>query len=254
VQPEERIAYLLREARSHDPDRYLCALLAPADRREALLALTLFNHELARIPEAVTQPVSGMIRYQWWREALDEMLAGGPPRRHPVVEALADPLAGGRVDVQALHALIDAREPALDRPAPDAGWLAVFAAATSGELARMWYRALGGTATVEADGAAAIGTAFGLIGLERGIALEAARNVDRSGRERLESLKLTLRARAAERLREGRRLAGRPAREHMAAFLLAPLADGYLTGRSGPLERGARAPLTLTLRALLRRP
>ena len=57
MQPEDRTAYLLREARSHDPDRYLCALLAPADRREALLALTLFNHELARIPDIVTQPV-----------------------------------------------------------------------------------------------------------------------------------------------------------------------------------------------------
>ena len=38
-------------ARAHDPDRFLCALFAPADRREALFVLIAFNHELARARE-----------------------------------------------------------------------------------------------------------------------------------------------------------------------------------------------------------
>ncbi len=114
-------AFLLGEARRHDPDRYLCALLAPADRRATLIALTVFNHELARVPEVVSQPLAGMIRLQWWRDAIDELVRGEVPRRQPVVEAMAEAIAKGRVSPRMLHALIDAREPALERPAPDSG-------------------------------------------------------------------------------------------------------------------------------------
>ena len=124
----------------------------------------MFNHELAKVPEVVSQPLAGMIRLQWWRDAIDELVRAEDPRRQPVVEAMAEALAEGRVAPRMLHALIDAREPALERPAPDLGWLEAYAAGTSGELARTWYAALGGKAGNEADGAAAIGTAFGLLG------------------------------------------------------------------------------------------
>jgi phytoene synthase len=57
LEPESASTYLLDEARRYDPDRYLCALLAPADRRDTLVALTVFNHELARVAEVATQPL-----------------------------------------------------------------------------------------------------------------------------------------------------------------------------------------------------
>ena len=41
---DDDAAFLAAEARRHDPDRYLCALLAPPDRRGAVLALVLINH------------------------------------------------------------------------------------------------------------------------------------------------------------------------------------------------------------------
>ena len=59
-----------------DYDRYLSALFAPACRREALFALIAFNHEIARIPEAVSEPMLGRIRLQWWREVLEAVYAG----------------------------------------------------------------------------------------------------------------------------------------------------------------------------------
>ena len=74
---DEGSSYLLAETKRRDPDRYLCALFAPADRRDSVLALVLFNDELARIPIVVTQPMTGLIRLQWWRDALDELAAGG---------------------------------------------------------------------------------------------------------------------------------------------------------------------------------
>ena len=242
--PADSSALLLAEARRRDPDRYLCALFAPAERRDDLLALLLFNDELARIPDAVTQPMTGMIRLQWWRDALDELLTGRPPRRHPVVEALARLMAAGRVPANALYALIDAREPALEAPVPALGWLESYAAATGGELARAWYGALGGTSPIEADAAGAIGTAYTLAGLDRALRLEDAVRDDAAGMARLRALVVEIRRRATELNAAGRRRAGRPARALMAAFLPAALVTG----------RGPLTPLVMAARVWLRRP
>ena len=57
--------------RRHDADRYLTALFAPGERREALFALYAFNLEIARMREAVSEPMMGLIRLQWWRDALE---------------------------------------------------------------------------------------------------------------------------------------------------------------------------------------
>ncbi|MGD9508205.1 MAG: squalene/phytoene synthase family protein [Geminicoccaceae bacterium] len=250
--PDDRSAYLLAEAKRRDPDRYLCALFAPAERRDDLLALLLFNDELARIPDAVTQPMTGLIRLQWWRDALDELLTGRPPRRHPVVEALAPLVADGRAAANTLHAMVDAREPALEQPAPGLDWLEGYAQATSGGLSRAWYTALGGRSQREAQGALSIGAAYGLLGL--GEALQSESAPLETGAERLASLTADVRIRAAELCAEGRRLAGRPDRRLMAAFLPAALVDDRLAGRRSPHGRGPLAPVRLGLRAWLRRP
>jgi phytoene synthase len=246
-------AFLIGEARRHDPDRYLCALLAPADRRDTLIALTVFNHELARVPEVVSQPLAGMIRLQWWRDVIDELVRGASSRHHPVVESLAEALAKGRVSPHSLHALIDAREPALDRPAPDPVRLEAYAAGTSGELARIWYAALGGTASNEADGASAMGTAFGLVGLERALGDEASHLAADTESHEVTAVTAAIRQRAKALVAEGRRLAGRPSRGCMAAFLLGALVDDRLRRPDGR-GRSPLAPLTLAARVLLRRP
>ena len=64
----EAIAALVRR---HDPDRFLTALFAPPDRRDALLTLYAFNHELARAREVASEPPLALIRLQWWREVVE---------------------------------------------------------------------------------------------------------------------------------------------------------------------------------------
>ena len=250
--PDERSAYLLAEARRHDPDRYLCALLAPAEARLHLLALILFNHELARIPEVVTQPMAGMIRLQWWREALDEIAAGRPARQHPVVEALATALAGGRLSTADLLALVDAREAALEPIPPRAAALEDYAHATSGAWQALAYRALGGSDQRAETAARAIGTAFGLVGLA-GAVREESRG-EAAGATA--ALRETVRQRAGTLLAEGRDAAGTPPRHQMAAFLPAAFVDVYRRqlAAAGGLSRPAIMPLRLALRTLLRRP
>ena len=80
----DAVAQLVRTA---DPDRYLSALFAPADKRPLLLALYAFNIEIARVADTVREPMMGEIRLEWWRETL----AGakqGMPRNHDVARAL----------------------------------------------------------------------------------------------------------------------------------------------------------------------
>ncbi|MBN9563034.1 MAG: squalene/phytoene synthase family protein, partial [Alphaproteobacteria bacterium] len=99
--------------RRRDPDRFLTALFAPAEKRGALLALYAFNHELARAREVVSEPPLALIRLQWWREVVE-----GAQRRHEVAEPLSAALAAGALSRADLLALIDAREVEADPSIP----------------------------------------------------------------------------------------------------------------------------------------
>jgi phytoene synthase len=91
--------------RRHDPDRFLTALFAPSDKRDTLLTLYAFNHELARAREVVSQPPLALIRLQWWREVVE-----GAHRRHEVAEPLRAAIDRGELSADDLLPLIDARE------------------------------------------------------------------------------------------------------------------------------------------------
>lgn len=89
-------------------------LFCPSPQREDMAALVAFNLELARVREQVTEPTLGLIRLQWWREAIEEIAAGRDPRRHQVIQALAGVIRRHRLDHRLLLGMIDARESELD--------------------------------------------------------------------------------------------------------------------------------------------
>ena len=91
--------------RRHDPDRFLTALFAPPDKRDALLTLYAFNHELARAREVTSEPHMALIRLQWWREVVE-----GTRRRHAIATPLSDAIAQGLLLASDLLPIIDARE------------------------------------------------------------------------------------------------------------------------------------------------
>lgn len=166
---------LSAQARRHDPDRWLCGLFVAAPQREAATALLVLNQELARIPDLVTQPLIGMMRYQWWRDALEEA-AAGRPRAHPVVQALAGPIGQGRLDPAELAAMIDARAHDIDHMAPeDLTALEGYLEATAGAVQASIARLLDAT-PVEIAAARSVGTAFGLVGIARATAVMASRS------------------------------------------------------------------------------
>lgn len=166
--------------RKSDRDRYLCVLAAPARCRGDLATLYLFNAEIAGIAEKVSEPMLGLIRLQWWRDALAD-IAAGKPHRHQLVQALAGTAARTGLDPARLSALLDARERDID-PAPPADLAALedYAAATAGALAESALDICrpGGDAGLR-RAARQAGTAYGLAGLLRATAYLARRRIVR---------------------------------------------------------------------------
>ena len=151
--------------RRHDPDRFLTALFAPPDRRDALLTLYAFNHELARAREAVSEAPLALIRLQWWREVVE-----GAHRRHEVAEPLRDAIEAGELDRGDLLALIDAREAEAEPAFETAQDWRAYLLGCAGGVAVAAGRLLGSS---DAEGLRPLGAAYGIAGLLRSIPAHA---------------------------------------------------------------------------------
>ena len=156
-------------ARRHDPDRFLCALFAPADRREALFALIGYHHELSRAREVASNPLIAAIRLQWWRDALEQ------DRRHEVATPLRAAMAAGLLARDDLLAMADAREAELEEEGiPSRAALAAYLRGCHGGFSVAAGRMLGAT-PAQLVALQAIGAAQGLAALLRHVAALAAR-------------------------------------------------------------------------------
>ena len=171
---DTELSYCARLLRQQDPDRYLTALFAPPERREALFALYAFNLELARARESVREPIMGQMRLQWWRDSLAEMLAGRP-RAHEVGRPLAAAIAAYGLDPALLERLIDARERDMEaEPPADLAALLDYARGTSSTLTELALEVLGRPGPAVREAGRALGIAWALLGLVRAVPFHAA--------------------------------------------------------------------------------
>jgi phytoene synthase len=145
--------------RRHDPDRFLTALFAPPDRRDALLTLYAFNHELARAREVASEPHLALIRLQWWREVVE-----GTRRRHEVATPLSDAIAQGLLLTSDLLPIIDAREAEADPCIETLDAWRTYLLAGAGGLAVSAARLLG---AADPEAFRAAGAAYGAVGVLR---------------------------------------------------------------------------------------
>lgn len=112
------LPYSAELIRQHDPNRFLISLLMPAKHRVALWALFAFNYEIAKTREVVSEQTIGLIRLQWWRDAIAEIYEGRQPRKHEIVSALAEMIRVYNLDRELFDNLIYAREFDLEGVAP----------------------------------------------------------------------------------------------------------------------------------------
>jgi hypothetical protein len=175
------------------------------------------------------------MRLQWWRDALEEIGAGGDVRKHEVVDALADVLdADG---AKALDALVVARRWDIYKDAfEDANHLDEYLGATSGNLVWTGARLLG----------AKDENRFQQFGYGVGIAnlLRAVPELEERGRMPLvdgtpDGVKaLSLRGRTAlgKRLRHPVAVTGFLARSALARAVREPASVAYGLLEAGPLR------------------
>jgi phytoene synthase len=278
--PMAPLSHSAAAVREHDPDRYLATLFAPAEAREALFALYAFDHEISRVRHMVNEPVAGLVRLQWWREALDAIAADRPPA-HPVVRAVHacwDRFAPLR---PRLEAAIRAREQELtSEPPADMAALERLLAASSGEVTVAALDLLGVPGESAPTAAGHLGLALGLVRLLQGLPGDLRRGrvplpssllarhqldperVNPSAAEALRPAVADLVAQAREHLRQARRRRHAIPRRAFAALLPAPLLDAYLRRLArarcdllAPVRTrpGAFAPITLLGRYVLGR-
>jgi phytoene synthase len=164
----ERLDALVRRV---DEDRWLASRFADPAGRNRLIALAAFYYEVARAPEAVSEPMIGEIRLQWWRDAITAIYADGALPAHPVVEAAAAAIVEAQLPREPFDAMIDARSKDLEA-APFTAWadLEAYVDATAGGLARLSaIAAAPGHLFDESQNAAlrSAGRAWGFTGLVR---------------------------------------------------------------------------------------
>jgi NADH dehydrogenase [ubiquinone] 1 alpha subcomplex assembly factor 6 len=261
------------QVREHDPDRYLATLFAPAEAREALFVLYAFDHEIGRVRRVASEPLAGLVRLQWWRDALEGVAAGRPPA-HPVVEALHARWARFASLWPRLESVIDAREEELSADPPaDLAALEERLASSSGEITLGALDLLGAAEEPARVAGRHLGLALGLVRLMQvlpgdlrhnrmplpgallaryGLAGESLRA--EGAAMALRPLIADLSARAREHLAASRRHRRAVPKRALAALLPAPLLEGYLRrlARAGfdpsapvPTAPGALAPLRL---------
>jgi NADH dehydrogenase [ubiquinone] 1 alpha subcomplex assembly factor 6 len=173
----DQVFHLAEEVRRHDWDRFMCALFAPAVRRDDLYVLLAFNLEIAKTREVVSEPLIGEMRLQWWRDVIDKIYTSGPEpvAGHYVLEHLPGLVHKLGLSRHWFDALVDARQTDLDNePFADLHALIDYADATSASLNMLMLEALcGGDALAEdqwdevCEASRGIGIAWALTGLMR---------------------------------------------------------------------------------------
>jgi Squalene/phytoene synthase len=102
-------ADMLKQLRDMDRVRYLTCLFAPDNKQTALASLYVFNAEIERIRDVVSDPQIGLIRQQWWRDTVEAIYADGAVD-HPVAIGLAKAIQDHQLPKAPLIGLINARE------------------------------------------------------------------------------------------------------------------------------------------------
>jgi phytoene synthase len=112
------VDYCADYLRRHDPDRYLLSLFARSRSLPALWALYSFAHEIAKTRDVVTETRLGLIRLQWWRDAIGAIYEGGQVPDHQILRVLAPAIRQHSLPRDLFDAVVYAHEFDLEDQVP----------------------------------------------------------------------------------------------------------------------------------------
>ena len=209
--------------------------------------LYAFDHEIGRVRRIVSEPMAGLVRLQWWRDAL-AAVAGSRPPAHPAVEALHARWASFAPLQSRLQAAIDAHDQELSaEPPADLAALEERLGSSWGEITLGALDLLGVAEKPARTAGRHLGLALGLVRLLQNLPGDLRQNrmrlpdamLARHGlvRESLQQegtapalrpVVADLAGRAREHLEAARRHRRAVPKRALAALLPAPLLEAYL--------------------------
>ncbi|XP_050827181.1 NADH dehydrogenase (ubiquinone) complex I, assembly factor 6 isoform X3 [Serinus canaria] len=157
------VQYCAELVRKRDYEGFLCSLLLPVESRTSAFALRAFNVELAQIKDSITQKTTGLMRMQFWRDAVEDIYSDNPPHQ-PVATELWRAVKRHNLTKMWFMKIIDEREKNLDdRPYRNIQELETYAENTQSALLYLTLETLG-VRDIHADHAAShIGKAQGIV-------------------------------------------------------------------------------------------
>ncbi|RHZ52677.1 uncharacterized protein CDV56_106115 [Aspergillus thermomutatus] len=165
----------------YDRPSYTLSTFIPQKSQTFYLALRALNVTLSMIPETTSSHTIGLMRLQFWRDAVTKILAGSPPKE-PIAILLASAISDlnertqgrGRVSKAWLNKMINAREQTLTNdPYPTISALETYAENTYSTLLYLTLSSLPMTSITADHVASHIGKAAGIAAVLRGLPLVA---------------------------------------------------------------------------------
>ncbi|KAJ5782732.1 hypothetical protein N7457_004506 [Penicillium paradoxum] len=163
--------------RKYDRPSYTLSTFIPRHAQSFYIALRALNVSLSMIPDTTSSPTIGLMRLQFWRDAVTKILAGTPPKE-PVAILLASAISElhertqgrARISKGWLTRIINSREQTLTNdPYPNIAALESYSENTYSTLMYLTLSALP-MASVTADHVAShIGKAVGITAVLRGL-------------------------------------------------------------------------------------
>jgi phytoene/squalene synthetase len=177
VTEPENAAFLASEAKKYDYDRWLDSLFTPLPSRTDIHALLTFNAEISKVRETVSEALLGDIRFQWWRDALNNM-EDAKYKNHPVLQGLRTAISRHVLNIEHFEKIVDARSKDLD-PCPfgAVAELLAYAEETGGTLNELAYRIRGFSDEQGLMTARQVGKVFALTGIIRAIPYHASQDL-----------------------------------------------------------------------------
>ncbi|KAL2860702.1 uncharacterized protein BJX67DRAFT_375880 [Aspergillus lucknowensis] len=173
--------YCLDLLAKYDRPSYTLSTFIPPKTRPTYIALRALNSTLSLIPDTTSSHTIGLMRLQFWRDAISKTLAGTPPKE-PIAILLAHAIAdldrrsngSARLSRNWLNRMISAREQTLTNdPYPNIETLESYAESTYSTLLYLTLSALP-MASVTADHVAShVGKAAGIAAVLRGLPIVA---------------------------------------------------------------------------------
>ncbi|XP_056017187.1 NADH dehydrogenase (ubiquinone) complex I, assembly factor 6-like [Ostrea edulis] len=108
--PPKSFNYCYGLIREYDYENFLCILLLNRNIRASAIVIRAFNVEVAKVADSVTDPFRGLGRFQFWKDALDEVYnPKGKIPQTPVVQLINWVANDFNISKSWLSRLIEAR-------------------------------------------------------------------------------------------------------------------------------------------------